>query len=60
MGLTKRILFGDDPAFDGIRQAWCEAAAERIAAIEFLRNGDAGCRLHRLENKSECLGAPMW
>ena len=26
---------------------------------QFLRNGDARCRLHRLENKSECLGAPM-
>ena len=35
MGLTKRILFGDDPAFDGIRQTWCEAAAERTAVFAF-------------------------
>ena len=35
MGLTKRILFGDDPAHDGIRQKWREAAAERIAAFAF-------------------------
>src|ERR1700680_1718085 len=25
----------------------------------FLRNDDARCRIHGLENKSECLGAPM-
>lgn len=35
MGLTKRILFGNDPAFDGTRQAWREAAAKRIAAFAF-------------------------
>lgn len=33
MGLTKNILFGDDPAHDSIREAWREAAAERIAAF---------------------------
>ncbi len=32
MGLTKTILFGDDPAHDGIRGGWQEAAAEQIAA----------------------------
>lgn len=35
MGLTKKILFGNDPAYDRIRQAWREAAAKRIAAFPF-------------------------
>jgi hypothetical protein len=35
MGLTKTILFGDDPAHDAIRQAMSEAAARRVAAIPF-------------------------
>lgn len=35
MGLTKRILFGDDSAHHGIRQAWREAAAERVTAFSF-------------------------
>jgi hypothetical protein len=35
MGLTKRILFGDDPAHDGIRQERREAAAVRVAAFAF-------------------------
>jgi transposase len=29
------------------------------AGERFLRNDDARCRLHGLENESECLGAPM-
>ena len=29
------------------------------AGERFLRNGDAECRLHGLENEAECLGAPM-
>jgi hypothetical protein len=35
MGLMKKILFGDDPAHDGIRKAWREAAADRIAEFPF-------------------------
>lgn len=35
MSLTKTILFGDDPAHDGIRHAMSEAAARRIAAFPF-------------------------
>jgi hypothetical protein len=35
MGLTKKILFGDDPAHDGIRAAWCKAAADRAAGFPF-------------------------
>jgi len=35
MSLTKTILFGNDPAHDGIRQTISEAAARRIAAFPF-------------------------
>jgi hypothetical protein len=35
VGLTKTILFGDDPAHDAIRQAMSDAAANRIAAFPF-------------------------
>jgi hypothetical protein len=31
MGLIKTILFGDDAAHDGIREAWGKAAADRVA-----------------------------
>lgn len=35
MGLTKRVLFDDDPDCDGIRQELREAAAEQVAAFAF-------------------------
>jgi hypothetical protein len=36
MGLAKTILFGDNPAHDGIRRAMSEAAGRRIVAFPFL------------------------
>jgi hypothetical protein len=35
MGLIKKILFGDDPAHDAIREAWRKAAADRVAGFPF-------------------------
>jgi hypothetical protein len=35
MSLTKTILFGNDPAHDGIRRAMGEAAARVVAAFPF-------------------------
>jgi hypothetical protein len=35
MSLAKRILFGDDPAHDGIRRRMSEAAGQHIAEFPF-------------------------
>jgi hypothetical protein len=40
MGLTKTILFGDNPAHDGIRQAMSEAAGRRRGVTVSPANSD--------------------
>lgn len=51
MGLTKTILFGGDPAHDGLRQEIREAAVRRVAAFPFSI---------RLRRKNRMGRGPYW